>query len=256
MLAAGVWIALILFSALLALTAWMLHKVRRIHLASYRIEHELSQIRGELFALYPQWQALQALERRLALNRALPPLRGWAGSPDFLLAVTAEMDRLQPQCVLECSSGASTLVIARCLQQQGSGHVYSLEHDPEFARQTRQLLQAHGLGSWGTVVDAPLVGEAPGSSPWYSLAALPEGLPPAALLVIDGPPGVSAPLARLPALDMLADRLAPAAVLLLDDADRPDEREIVARWLALYPEFSLTRLPAEKGLARLARGGA
>lgn len=256
MLVAGVWMAAALCAVLLMLSVWLLHKVRRIHLASYRIEHELSEMRTELFALYPQWQALQALERRLALDRALPPLRGWAGSPDFLLAITEELDRLQAQCVLECSSGTSTLVIARCLQQQGQGHVYSLEHEPAFAQQTRQLLQVHGLGSWATVVDAPLLSSASGNQPWYSLAGLPAELPPVALLVIDGPPGTGAPLARLPALQMLADRLAPAAVVLLDDADRPDEQEIVSRWLQSHPEFALKRLRAEKGLARLARGGA
>lgn len=240
----------------LVMGVWAIHKIRRIHLASYRIEHELSQIRRELFALFPQWQAMKALERRLELGVPLPPLRGWAGSPDFLLAVTAEMDRLRPQCVLECSSGASTLVIARCLQQQGHGHVYSLEHEPHFAQQTRQLLRAHGLDGWATIVDAPLVDLQGGSMRWYSLAALPPELSPAALLVVDGPPGAGGPLARLPALERLAAHLAPAAVVLLDDADRPDEREVVDRWLLAHPEFTLQRLPAEKGLARLVRGGA
>jgi hypothetical protein len=47
--------------------------------------------------------------------------------------------------------------------------------------------------------------------------------------------------------------MAAAVTLLLDDADRPDERAIVKRWLSEDGSLAETRLPAEKGLVMLAR---
>jgi len=43
---------------------------------------------------------------------------------------------------------------------------------------------------------------------------------------------------RFPALPALADRLAPHALVILDDANREPEREIVERWQQLLPEWS------------------
>lgn len=76
-------------------------------------------------------------------------------------------------------------------------------------------------------------------------------MPPIDLLVVDGPPEQTAPLAREPALPRLLPRMATRWTVLLDDADRPDETEIVRRWLTLAPRSRLSRPPAEKGLAVL-----
>jgi hypothetical protein len=38
-------------------------------------------------------------------------------------------------------------------------------------------------------------------------------------------------MARYPALHVLESQLAPNAVVILDDADRPDEQGIVRRWI-------------------------
>ena len=58
-------------------------------------------------------------------------------------------------------------------------------------------------------------------------------LPPAIdLLIVDGPPQWTGHLARYPALPLLGRLLTPSAVVLVDDAGRPDERMMVKRWLA------------------------
>jgi hypothetical protein len=44
------------------------------------------------------------------------------------------------------------------------------------------------------------------------------------LLLVDGPPGSLGEMARYPALHVLESQLASNAVVILDDADRPDER--------------------------------
>lgn len=200
---------------------------------------------------FHQLQALFALERKLKLDRGLPPTRGWAGSPDFLLQVCNEISTRRPNIVLECSSGVSTLVAARSLALNGSGHVYSLEHDPKYASRTRTMLSNYDLTQWATVVDAPLSREG-GDTPWYSLSALPD-IPPVDLLVVDGPPRSSAKLARLPALPRLASKLSDRAVIVLDDAARGDEQTTLARWKEEFPGFEQNLIPLEKGCAILVR---
>lgn len=229
-----------------------LHKVRRVHRMAYRIEEAASEARSEARALFGQLTSLASLDRLLGLNGPIPQMRGWAASPDFLLAVAEQAREARPGKVIECSSGTSTVVIARCLEMNAFGHVYSLEHEPVYAEQTRKQLKRYGLDGWATVVDAPLEANA-GGSPWYSLAALPDDVQGVELLVIDGPPGSLGPLARYPALPRLKDRLSEACSVLLDDADRPGEKRTLERWAQEFPDFAQQRLAFEKGAALLRR---
>jgi predicted O-methyltransferase YrrM len=237
--------------ASLGIALLLLHKTRKIHIATFQLLADSDTTRRETRVLFSQLQALHALERRLQLPRALPAMRGWAGSPDFLLALADELLERQPTTVLECSSGVSTVVAARCMQLNGRGHVYSLEHEAEYATKTRQLLAQYGLSEWATVVNAPLTNGA--GAPWYSLDSLPNDLPPVDVLVVDGPPAAIAPLARHPALPRLMPRLAPSFCVFLDDADRQAEKTTVEQWKREFPSLQLTRIPSEKGLAVLRR---
>lgn len=114
--------------ALMGIAGLTLHKVRRIHLATYGLSASILAVRRGTDALFRQLQALLALERKLKLDDALPPMRGRAGSPDFLV-VAKHIDRAKPNVVLECGAGVSTLVCAKILQKLGNGRVFSIEHD-------------------------------------------------------------------------------------------------------------------------------
>ena len=244
-----------LLFVLLAMGGATFHKVRRVHLQTFDLLARGEAVEREVNSLFQQFHALMALERRLQLPGPLPPMRGWAGSPDFLLALADELLSQRPRNLLECSSGVSTLVAARCMQLNDYGHVFSLEHDAEYAAKTRALLLHHGLEDWATVIDAPLrIHET--ETPWYSLESVPANMPPIDVLVVDGPPYSVARLARYPALPRLLSRLAPGCSVFLDDADRDAEREIVDRWMRETPHMQLTRLPCEKGLAVLRRSAA
>jgi hypothetical protein len=243
---------LLLLCVLLGAVALLFHKVRKIHLVTY----ELLSAAAETKTLFAQIQALHALERQLALPRPLPPVRGWAGSPDFLLKVAGEVAERRPQVVMECSSGVSTLVVARSLQMNGSGHVYSLEHDEKYANETRLLLQRYGLSDWATVIHAPLERREAGDTPWYAESAIPADLPPVELLVVDGPPASGGPLARYPALPRLIGRLARTAVVIADDTARADETEMIRRWQQSFPGIQVTDGYCEKGCTILRLGAA
>lgn len=235
--------------AILLLCAYTLHKVRLIHLLLHAVRDQSQRDNAGLFR---QLEALQGLYTELGLTRSLPDTRGWAASPDFLLEMARHALAERPQLVVECSSGTSTLVLARCMQMNGGGKVYSLEHDPVYARQARQQLAHHGLSDWAVVLDAPLQGQEFGGAawPWYSTQGLP-GDADIDMLAIDGPPQATRALARYPAGPALFGRLAPGAAVFLDDARRPDEQAILHRWAEEYPEIEQRQLNCEKGAALL-----
>lgn len=240
--------------ACLALIAVLLHKVRRTHIAAIELVDKTRELHLESRNLYGQIQAYMDLTKILELKMPLPQLRGWAASPDFLLIIARHALKQKPATIVECSCGASTLVLARCAQINGTGHVFSLEHDPKFAAITRQNLEDAGLGDWATVLDAPL--QALPDHPnhrWYDVSALTD-VEKIDMLVVDGPPTHVNRLARYPAAPVLKQRFSTPCDIFLDDADRDDEREMVQKWIAEFDNDSLTvkNLSVEKGCVYLA----
>ncbi len=189
--------------------------------------------------------------RRLGLDRGLPYTPQWSAEADFLELLADRVRDAAPAQILECSSGLSTLVLARACELAGRGRVLSLENGAEYADATRAALAAYGLQAYARVVHAPLV-ETPlpeGIWQWYDLQGL--TIPPVDLLVIDGPPGFLQPLSRCPALPLLADRLAPGCCILLDDAAREDEQTLVARWCRRWPRMRCETLLLARGCVRM-----
>ncbi len=194
---------------------------------SHRFRTSLDTLPSDLLRLQRYADLLAPTSTRL------PGLGHWAVTPGTLVTLLDEVyARPADVTVLECGSGASTLYIALALAERGlGGQVIALESDPAFAEETRAQLRRHGADRCATVIDAPLVEQEIGGEQrlWYDLAALPE---PAGidLLFVDGPIGGTSPLARYPALPVLGARLNPAALVVLDDTDRADEKEILRRW--------------------------
>ena len=238
----------LLLLAVFSLSILTFQKTRKIHLATYPLLSDLSATRKEVEALFGQIHALLALERRLALSQPLPPMRGWAGSPDFLLVIANEVLARKPKLIVECSSGVSTIVIARCLELNGGGHVYSLEHDAHYAEVSRSLVNQYNLNDWVTILHAPLETRS-NETPWYSEDALPPSVNDIDIVVVDGPPQATAPHARQPALPRLKNRMKPNAILIIDDAGREGEREALANWLSATPGATVSHPPCEKGCA-------
>lgn len=234
---------------LLVLALYMLHKLRLVHILLHDVR---DQSRHDSAGLFRQMEALQGLYVELDLKHSLPPTRGWAASPDFLLELARHARSTQPKTVVECSSGTSTLVLARCMQLNGAGMVFSLEHDAEYARLTRAQLRRHGLEDWAQVLEAPLHPHALGGEKWrwYDISALPAWLE-IDLLVIDGPPQATRSLARYPAGPLLFPSLARGASVFLDDAARPDERTVLQRWQKEFPALEQSGRHCEKGCAVL-----
>jgi predicted O-methyltransferase YrrM len=200
---------------------------------------------------YWQTEALFGLYHSLHITQPLPPMRLWAASPDFVTQAVSLIRQHKPQVVFEVGSGVSTLVSSYALRENGSGSLISLEHEAAFAQVTTENVATHGLSDIARVLHAPLKtvdvnGE---TRTWYDLSNI--ELPTIDLLVVDGPPEGTGPLARYPALPQLFDYLSPGAFILVDDFMRDDEYTMVNRWLSEYQLTVVRTLANEKGAAIL-----
>lgn len=210
--------------------------------------------------LYSQLESLSWLQCRLAIKGQLPPLRGWATSPDVLLRLHSHIMSCQPKVVVEFGSGASTLVIADALRQNGFGQLVSLEHSQHYGMQTLVTLKAEHLQPWVELRIGelePWRGEhlnsayAEKPSRWYPSELL-NGVEGVDLLWVDGPPAGTCLYSRYPALPALYQRLSPDAQVWMDDTIRQEEKDICQRWAEDYG-FELEYFPLEKGLGVLKR---
>lgn len=203
---------------------------------------------------------VQAWTNLLALVRpgaALPPAGGWAASPDLLLRMVDELLARRPAVVVECGSGLSTVMLALTVEQYGlPTRIVALEHDAAYAASTRALLERHGVARHVEVRVAPL---APTSisghdTPWYDEAAL-DGLAEIGMLLVDGPPTTTGPLARFPAVPLLRERFAERCLILMDDMQRTSDLDTAARWEPLLTDFDYRLETAyEKHLGVFDRG--
>lgn len=191
-----------------------------------------------------QVEALLWLYSRFTPQVNLPAMRGVAGSPDFLKVIVEYCTLKQPAVIVEASSGVSSIILSEWLMHTGSpARHHALDHLEKYADLTREKVRNPHSQVWhAPLVEHLIDGKA---WKWYDMSAL-EKVEQIDMLVIDGPTEDIQPLARYPALPLLRDKLSPAAVIILDDANRASERAIIQRW---QQEFGLQAkfIPTEKG---------
>jgi len=190
------------------------------------------------------------IQTLLGLSQPLPYTPDWSAAPDFIGLIVDHALRAKPEVIVECSSGLTTLVLARCCQLNGQGWVISLENGEEYAEKTRQQLKEFGLEDYAQVLYAPLEKVSLDRDyDWYSLAELAEVS--IDMLVIDGPPGFIQKNSRYPALPLLFEKFSKQAIVFLDDAARGDEKELVAQWQAEFSGVEHEYLEFERGCSVL-----
>lgn len=167
----------------------------------------------------------------------------WSADEDYLWRLMSEAATTKG-AIVECGSGLSTLLMAGIARQTGASF-HSLEHNAEWRKRVIDALEAHGLARYSTVHYAPL--RSYGSFDWYSV---PDSLPTNVSLVIcDGPPS-STSGGRHGVVPALRSRMAPVCTILMDDARRPDEVQIMERWEREFGTVS-ERFVTAKGFARV-----
>ncbi|HZG95285.1 MAG TPA: class I SAM-dependent methyltransferase [Mycobacteriales bacterium] len=180
-----------------------------------------------------QIEAMINLHSVVRVSQAMPASGGgWAVPARTLLELCALVIERRPQTIVECGSGVSTVWLASTVRQCGYGaRIISLEHLEEHRDKTLAEIRRHGLETLVDVRSAPLSEVVIDGTPWtwYDVRAL-DDVEECDLLFVDGPPGTTGVLARYPALPVLKDRLTADAVVVLDDVDRPDEKQTVEKW--------------------------
>lgn len=197
-----------------------------------------------------QVDSLFSLYAALAGQLPLPPTRGWAASPDVLRLIAVEISMRRPGLVVELGSGVSTLVLGKLIKAYApTGRLISIEHDHEFSEVISRRVRQAGLDDVVEIVHCPLIDFSLDQDRWrwFDLPRnFPDGDQNIDILFVDGPPGIVGRMARYPALPVLRSRIAIGGIVILDDADREDEREITRRWAAL-PGIESRAEHCEKG---------
>lgn len=210
--------------------------------------------------IYYQIESLMWLQRQMNIKNPLPPLRGWAASPDVLLRLHSYILNHKPQVIVEFGSGVSTIVIADALRQNDSGILYSVEHNEFYGQQTKDFLRLEKLLNW---VDLR-VGElepwseqhypcTPGNNEktpyWYPQHLL-KNIPEIDLVFVDGPPGGACAYSRYPALPAIQKLLSAKSQIWMDDTIRKDEKDICELWAKNF-NLKVEYYNFEKGLGIL-----
>jgi len=148
---------------------------------------------------------------------------GWSALEEYLKG-SLQRVAASREPILECGSGLSTLLAGIVVQRTGNS-LWSLEHERSWADRVRKYLDAYRIRP-AHVIDAPLRDF--GDFSWYSVPFedLPTGF---SLILCDGPPGETRG-GRYGLIPVMGKRIKDGAVILLDDAGRPEEQSIAKRW--------------------------
>lgn len=200
--------------------------------------------------LYQQLEALITINRLLEVRHPLPPMRGWAASPDFLVLVLGEILARKPNLVIELGGGVSTLIISYAMEKLGIGKLISFDHDINYLEKTRRQVELHGVKDHVQLLHAPLtmINLDDIDYQWYDLTSV-DIESPIDILVVDGPPGDVNERSRYPALPIFAEYMNGDAAVFLDDAARQDEQAIIREWAIRFPEYTYELVNCEKGAA-------
>lgn len=243
-------VAVVLLLLILLLLAILLRqgaKRDRVLAAMAKSSREQTDALGN--RLFGRIETYLSLRDRLGLRQGLAYDHDWSAAPDFLRLIVEYALTRGPAQIVECGSGLTTLMLARCCAMNGRGRIVSLENGVDFAAKTRAEIARHGLDAYADVLDAPLTRHTLDGVEyqWYALDRLPnEGID---MLVIDGPPGFIQRHSRYPALPLLFERMSAHGIIFMDDAARPDEREIVEMWRKRYPSSRYEYIETERGCA-------
>lgn len=181
---------------------------------------------------------------------SLPTQTDWALPADEQRFLASLVAHVKPQHILELGSGSSTQVFARAAALlEAPCCITSVEHDPDFRQTTIcGLEKPQRAGCCIAVQFAPLVLRECGGMLYPVYRLRPHRFAsgsPADLILIDGPPLALG--GREGTLYQVLDFARPGTLILLDDVNRAEEREVLSRWqdnlgeaieVRLLPEFS------------------
>lgn len=192
-------------------------------------------------------------------------LHGWPISPDIALFMAQQIEMNEYDLILEFGSGTSTLLFASIVKNLKEKNdrktkVIALDHHEKYYTQTKDQLDAYKLNKFAKVKHAPLITyiDLKDKYKYYDCEAVFEQLAlkekyNKIFVLVDGPPGATGPLARVPALSHLLKFFSNKEIhLVLDDYHRDEEQTIANKWEDILEkkniEFDSETITSEKGL--------
>ena len=201
-------------------------------------------------------QSLLFFYNKVNPRKPLPRMCGSAIAPDMANILSVLFEKEKPKIIVECGSGVSTLILSYLIEEEKQGFLYSLDHLKKYADITQDHLKDHNLEDFAEVLYSPLEKYRLKEKDfrWYDLKGLNEKITDSIdMLIIDGPPRGINPKVRYPALPLLMDKLSRKCVVVLDDAARLDELNVLDDWLLEFKDFEMKWFDTEKGTAVLYR---
>lgn len=200
-------------------------------------------------------QVINELNRLLPIRAPLPPMNGWAATPELALNVYKVISTNKPDLIVELGSGVTSIISAYSLEKFNPGGItISFDHNADYANKTRIELENHQLSKYAQIVDAPLttISLKEEDFRWYDIdfSSIQK---PIDLLIIDGPPLKTQKNARYPALPLFYSYLSDNAVIIFHDTDRKSETKIIQKWNEKYPGLSCRYPKSEKGITVIKR---
>lgn len=201
-------------------------------------------------------QCLNEIYELLPVRTPLPPMTGWAATPELSAFLLKTIQKYRPPTIVEIGSGVTTLISGYSLEKFNiNGKIISFDHDSLFAEKTLEEIKLHGLSDKIEIRIAPLekVTVEEEEWIWYSTEKFIFDQP-IDLVVVDGPPVKTQKNARYPALPVLYKHLSKNAVVIMHDTNRAEESAIIKLWVEKYEDVTVENFNSEKGITLLKRG--
>ncbi len=172
---------------------------------------------------------------------------GFAARSDYLEEVARRAASVEGP-ILECGSGLTTMLLGLLAGRRGI-ETWSLEHIPQWHARVTATLERYRIPKVRVCL-APLR-DYEGFS-WYDppLAEMPGDF---RLVVCDGPPGATLG-GRYGLLPVMGERLNAGSLVMLDDANREGETEVLNRWSSETPMSVAMRETSTGAFALVTRG--
>ncbi len=159
----------------------------------------------------------------------------WPIEEEFARYLIYKIVTNRPINIVELGSGLSTLIIAKTLEKLAYDYkIISFDSDEYCLNETKNLLVAENVydAKKTKLIYAPIKDlEINGNLyKWYDVEKFHLDCEKIDLLFVDGPVGGFCKNARYPALKILKNYLKNGSIVILHDAKRPDEMEIIEMW--------------------------
>jgi hypothetical protein len=185
--------------------------------------------------------------RAIFADRGITLDAAWSLGVDAFEQICTIIQQNRYGTMIEFGSGYSTISWALACPEL---RIISFEHSQLFYEQTLELVKRINLAERVQVLYAPLRKCWIDGRPFTSYQSMPI-TQPVDVVIIDGPPHTTR-RGREACLYFAYDAVQVGGAVVLDDYQRPDERQIVKNWQSVYPlSFRQEFLMTGHGLAVL-----